>query len=203
MRMLTPFSISQGVTGQSAVWCRVKKSRALNSCQQHALAPNQRTNANNTGRGTINRSVVAPLQPRTSERRAPERQGRAAGRSVVDPCHKHTEKLKLVMLIPDDFFLLLFLRDLSLCFKTNLALTLTAWSDSTLVGSEQEPTLSGVLYTVVCWRWQLNFDGRISAMGGGGGGHHDCDTPLVLCLCSNYSCQREGRLWGKPATSRS
>lgn len=77
--MLTPFSISQGVTGQSAVWCRVKKSRALNSCQQHALASNQSTNANNTGRGTINRSVVAPLQPRTSERRAPERHGRAAG----------------------------------------------------------------------------------------------------------------------------
>lgn len=77
--MLTPFSISQGVTGQSAVWCRVKKSRALNSCQQHALASNQRTNANNTGRGTINHSVVAPLQPRTSERRGPERHGRAAG----------------------------------------------------------------------------------------------------------------------------
>lgn len=98
----------------------------------------------------------------------------------MDPCHKHTENVKLVVLIPDAFF---FKKNLSLCFKTNLALTLTAWTASTLVGSEQEPTLSGVLYTVVCWRWQLNFDGMISVMVAGG--RRECDTPLGL---SQWAC---------------
>lgn len=165
--MLTPvflISHSRGTICCLAkkLWCRVKKSRALNSCQQHEFTSNQTSDANNASRGTINHYVVAPLRPMTSQRQTPERHmcaGKLArfplepGGPASQTCwetetvcvdfqcesdSKSPELLKLRLLQnkpPSDFDCL----------------------DRLHTGrSGQEPTLPGVLSTALCWLWQLN-----------------------------------------------
>lgn len=126
--------------------------------------------------------------------------------SLADPRRKHAEKRKPFALFSNASLISDPPELLNLRLLLNKPPSDLDCLDGLHTGrSEQEPTLSGVLYTVVCWLWQPN----LTAGSQRGVGEGDCDTTAGLSqsgfsptTAATYSCQRIGRPWGKTCCAK-